>query len=348
MLKYIFGTQDSDNVSLQNEPTVDYNNTIYSFNTPNNATNYDIPNDYRKSSWAPSVIPNIIDYSDDELESDDDIRRDFKIVRDNFTRTSNQLNQNYNYQESSNFSLPTNYPGKYVSNEHEEYHNKPRKEENLDYRRSVLPNFSGEYININTDYVKSDTQVNIDKEIAQLKEGVKKELKNKNSSPQEIQDVQLSSIIVKIKNQNKFLHQLNDIIDLDDELPENLLNKYNNLKADYIKELKNSQIFYQVYSKLLTKYRQLRKEGASSATTILTSTSKSKSVLSLKEKVKLIRSLSNQSSIKITCSNILNELDKLEDKDKTIDELRKKLDDANLKIQTLEKTNKQYSSKLDS
>ncbi|KAK6462846.1 hypothetical protein DFJ63DRAFT_313974 [Scheffersomyces coipomensis] len=369
MFKYFFG--DDDTASLKNEPTIDYNNTIHSFNTvrPSSKVFNSGRNGERVSYQPPvSTIPrtdyNIIDYSDDDLDSIDheidlELQRDYHLIRENYTRTNNKLkfdwenhyNNLYNSSDkldskiknniinnNTNYSLPDNYPGKFVQR-----HRNDRNENEKDYQSDhSFTRPSALYQDVtNNIYVKSDTQMDIDKQIQKLQHEVDQEFIQKSSkvSNSSSQDIQLNSIIIKIKSQNEFLEELNDIIQLNEDkpgIPNNLLDEFNNLRLDYIKELKNSQIFYQSYYKLLNKYRQLKKD-TSLKNKIHTNITKSKSAFTIREKVNLIRSLTKESKIKLTCANILSELDKLDDKDRIIEELNRKLEEANLKIQRLEK-----------
>jgi len=324
MIRYLFGSND-DTTSLINEPTIDYNNTLYSQTSRVSARepSPDLPrrrwNMGRENETLDSRIgtanegirgtessrgrANIIDFSDDELDSDQELTRDYNILVDNFTRPSKKL-------VDSEFSLPSNYPGK--------FNMKHTRNGSIDLFKSM---------NNKPNSIENLYDVKINQEMDKLQQEINREINSKKYQPKKLR---INSVLVKIREQNEFLEYLNQLVDInhsENQVPSNLLQKFNELKKDYINELKGSQALYQGYYKLILKYRNLRKKPTSNT---------NKSAFSIKEKIRLIKSKTTQEQIKLICSNILHEIEQLENKDATITRLQNELDAANQKIRLLE------------
>lgn len=305
MIRYLFGSNDNT-TALVNEPTIDYNNTVYSQrsrlsgreSSPDLPTRWMPPRRENSNSASKGSHRGVIDYSDDELDSDQELTRDYNLLVDNFTRPTRKLDNDY--------SLPSGYPGKFS-----------KKEPII----PTKPNYSGNLYN-----------EKIDLEMEKLQQEINREINTKSHQPKKLQ---ITSILMKIREQNEFLEQLNQLVDInqtEQQVPTNLLQKYNDLKQDYIKELKGSQALYQGYYKLILKYRSLRKDRATPNT--------NKSAFTIKEKIRLIKSKTTQEQIKLICTNLLREIEELDNKDATIARLQGELDAANLKIKQLEEHSK--------
>ncbi|KAG2732344.1 hypothetical protein G9P44_004761 [Scheffersomyces stipitis] len=336
MFKYLFGSNEDSTTPLTNEPTIDYNNTIHTIASERNRLS---PSRFNTESRSNSNY--VLDYSDDELDSEEELTRDFQRISRNLTRSTESIRD---WDLPTNHSLPTNYPGKFpkstrtqeaqVSNgahkgagtygDHVSRTYEPLSD------RVPSADYSENFIE------KSDTT----EQIAKLEQEINEELRSSRKRTK-TDGIQLDSVILKVKQQNQFLSNLNELIDINnsdqeiDNIPSSILRKYQALKEAYIKELNNSQVFYKGYYKLIGKYRQLKNAGngvRSSAPDVNTS----KSGFFIKEKVRLIKSSTKEENIKLICVNILRELDAMEDKDKTIAKYKQDLDAANERIRQLE------------
>ncbi|KAK6456168.1 uncharacterized protein RJT20DRAFT_42171 [Scheffersomyces xylosifermentans] len=346
MWKYLFGTSD-DTAPLTNEPTIDYNQTIDYYNA-NNHLNTTSNFKTTGGNATEEISGDVIDYSDDELDSDEELNRDFQRISENYTKTSHSL-------AVSNYSLPSAYPGKFprstsATTIQNEYANTQtaRGLQSTTNHANILTNkivpdpttqpqrYTGRKSKITPDEKNEDR---ITDEIANLQQEISNELRvfrAKNNG----QGFSLESAIDQVKNQNRFLQNMNELVDISinenekENIPGNILKKYLDLKEAYIKEMTNSQMFYKGYYKLIVKYRALKKSsnlatGKSSKT--------SKSGLSIKEKVRVVKSSTKDPNIKTICANILQELDSIADKDdQLILKYKHDLEAANNRIRLLE------------
>lgn len=104
---------------------------------------------------------------------------------------------------------------------------------------------------------------------------------------------QLNELNQNVISNNKYLNQLNELINIDND-PEINTNdtKYNKLRSEYLTELKNHQVFYQNYLKLFQKYKQ----------------SKSDKYSKVIEKLTLMKDTTQENSVKLLCENLLRDL----------------------------------------
>lgn len=119
------------------------------------------------------------------------------------------------------------------------------------------------------------------------------------------------------------LADLADFVTLHDPhaLSADLQARYNALRDDYIRELRNTETFYKAYYKLVFKYRTLKKlvKQASSST--------------IRERIKLIRAASTHESIRADCDQLLADIDA---SDKLVAYYQSQLAAANARIADLE------------
>lgn len=102
----------------------------------------------------------------------------------------------------------------------------------------------------------------------------------------------LSELNQKVENNNKFLEKLNDLVDCKKEAEEDDDNvKYNELRSQYIKELKTYQEFYENYITMFQEFKDLK--------------DRNRKVLT---KIRLIKNTTDDNSIKLICNNILDDL----------------------------------------
>lgn len=119
------------------------------------------------------------------------------------------------------------------------------------------------------------------------------------------------------------LADLADFVNLNDPhaLSTDLQARYDALRDDYIRELRNTETFYKAYYKLVFKYRTLKKlvKQASSST--------------IRERIKLIRAASAHESIRADCDQLLADIDA---SDKLVAYYQSQLAAANARIADLE------------
>lgn len=102
----------------------------------------------------------------------------------------------------------------------------------------------------------------------------------------------LTELNHQVENNNKFLERLNDLVDCKKDADEDDDNvKYNELRSQYIKELKTYQEFYENYITMFQQFKDLKE--------------KNRNVLS---KIRLIKNTTDDNSIKLICNNILDDL----------------------------------------
>ncbi|ODV80763.1 uncharacterized protein CANTADRAFT_4768 [Suhomyces tanzawaensis NRRL Y-17324] len=375
MLKYFFGVGD-DTGSLRNEPTIDYNNTLPSLNTslrgtsrgplnPIEAISRDADARYTRYDYKDNTRA-VIDFSDDDLDSDEEVTRDFNMIMDNFTRTSEHMSRYSDDRHSTAFSLPSDYPGKFEtprdakSGGYTALHSQHRPPKNrfLDEtwqsggRKGTKQTNERVSVSNPKDPLLFTEKINV--QIEELQQQVENELRSAAGS--EVEDVNVKRAMEKITLQNEFLSQLNALVDLnmasteEQSIPNNLLQKYHILKQEYLKELHNSQDLYKGYYKLILKYRLLRKNHRHddpAGNNTADRRSVNRSTFTVKEKIRLIKSTSNQESIKLICVNVLKELESLENKDAIIESYKRELEAANAKIKELETTLQDRNSTRD-
>ncbi|CCE83329.1 Piso0_003904 [Millerozyma farinosa CBS 7064] len=119
------------------------------------------------------------------------------------------------------------------------------------------------------------------------------------------------------------LADLADFVNLNDPhaLSADLQARYDALRDDYIRELRNTETFYKAYYKLVFKYRTLKKsvKQASSST--------------IRERIKSIRAASAHESIRADCDQLLADIDA---SDKLVAYYQSQLAAANARIADLE------------
>lgn len=330
---------------LRNEPTIDYNNTIYS----NSASTYEptidsrfdltrarryedrnnIKREYTRDNFPDheiirrNITPlknEVSDTSNGILrihenynnifenvyeDSDEELNTDFNSILHNITETDNKLTR-------TNNSLPLYYPGKFVKD-----YSRPRRDENGNEFKLRTKNGHNSYVD--EQMKKLDLEISQER-TTELNTKYNIDLNHKISAEN---DVDWDSIAKDIDEQNKFLNDLNNLIDLtnNESIPKNIQDKYEILKKDYLKELKNLENFYKAYYRLVVKYRTLKNKK------------KNPRSISLKEKVRLIKSTSLQLSIKNICDNLLLEL---QDNEDSIEYYKSELEKANMRIKELE------------
>lgn len=348
-LSSIFGTTSP----LTNEPTIDYNNTIQTYPTYNEDTisTQRLRRPYRNHSMSgfdddsrrngPYVSDQINKdknykdlFSDQYVidsqaldDSDDDLNSDIDYIFNRYNHTNELVNNlpkrmpssisNRDSQLDFDKKLPMGYPGRFPS-------------------PLVLLRESHRYTSdsIDNDLKKLEREINLENDITtarlnarynqyptyDTKKVGKYEALNDAANSNE---TRLNEMVNRISDRNKFLNELNTFVDLNDqvEVPADINEKYKALREEYIKELTNCQNFYKAYYKLVFKYRNLKKEVGNSSMT------------PIREKIKLIKSTSQQLSIRIVCDNLLTEIDK---SDKLIAHYKNELALANSKIKHLE------------
>lgn len=156
----------------------------------------------------------------------------------------------------------------------------------------------------------------------------------------------LREIIGQVEKQNEFLSNLNDLVDVNKELlkeeqvqakdyestVKNTNDKdnvdyekeYKQLRKEYIEELSNHQFFYKSYQRLMIKYKELKGKLSPGG---------SDPNKKLKDKVRLIKATTSQSSIRSICDNLLLEIN---ENDLLLNSYKLELEAANLKIKQLE------------
>lgn len=373
----IFG---NNSINLTNEPTIDYNDTIPSFEDEfrpkqdshlisyNHSSESTIPTrdlsmKYRhrqsevrnmsRDRYSISGDKNLFNRGYNELFGD--------VKGDQFDYASSEtlgpvnrqipLNYNNQYDKFTNISSPSdknriknskyvNHAGNYRYNNH-----RISKYDSIDNTTSSLPaNYPGKFPkDLTTDekirqleqelLVETDFNTNCNKNIISRTPFKKYEeivtIDGKTTKG-------LRTILGQIEKQNQFLSNLNDLVDVNgdvmykkeiskpEQIKSNYEEEYKKLRKEYIEELSNHQFFYKSYQRLMMKYKELKAKISSS---------ESDPSKKLKDKVKLIKSTTTQSSIRTICDNILLEVN---ENDLLLNSYKLELEAANLKIKQLE------------
>lgn len=106
---------------ITNEPTIDYNETIHSWNTNSNPSSKKLPNSNSNNriplryGEANRYDPNHFEIEDD---SDDELNNDMNMIYNQFTETNSRLSDGYGFNNARDYnppasSLPSNYPGSF-------------------------------------------------------------------------------------------------------------------------------------------------------------------------------------------------------------------------------------------
>ncbi|EGW34750.1 uncharacterized protein SPAPADRAFT_47834 [Spathaspora passalidarum NRRL Y-27907] len=331
MIKYLFGVGEDDSRPLVDEPTIDYNETIHS-STPSSQGNLrqtrkSILKDTTGSSHNNPDIPVIGDLSDSELDYDDDLIHDINLVRE-VTQT---LSSGYDGlgNHATRISIPDDYPGKYPrSRERTSNLSEQKNDPNWDIRASKggrTSNYSKSYES--TEQVYEST---IDRKLDQLRIEVDNELKNYKNKPSTGNDdttSQLRELNTRLKARTQYLSKLSQLTKAYNEeqnestiVPPDIMEKYDNMKTEYLEELHRTQTLYLAYYRLLEKHLQFRKTK-STKNDVTVSKSATKSVIPMREKIKLIQSKTSDSTIKNLCGNVLSDVNKWEqDRDSLLKE----------------------------
>lgn len=322
---------------LTNEPTIDYNNTIQTYGHNENIISPQGP----QSQWDTATDTGTGPYSrkpdskyrelfrDEYIidlrvldDSDDELNTDIDYIFDKYKHTNEVVGRMpRGVGELDELRLPDGYPGRYPSPlSRVGAPGAPRGvsvERDVDRDLRTLEREVDLEQDINT--ARLNARYN---EYAGGSRGTGKlgtvELGTGGGN-----DRQLRAMVERVSDRNRFLAELNEYVDLSGlaDVPANITDKYNALRAEYIKELSACQNFYRAYYKLVFKYRNLKKHVTKPTAT------------SLREKVNLIRSTSLQLSIRTLCDSLLGELS---DNDRLISHYQNELARANLKIKHLE------------
>lgn len=381
----IFG---NNSIDLSNEPTIDYNHTIPSFDdevyrkqdhhliSNNQSTETTMPtrdssrqypyrqNETRetpRNDYSMSRDKNLFHRGYNDLfgdVKDDQFDYDYSQIQG---RVSRQIPPKYNGQYSkfrsmnspsdkrrTNYSLYDNHTENYRYNNH-----RIENPESIDNTTSSLPaNYPGKFPKDSTTdekirqlerelLVETDLNTNYNKNIRSWTPSKKyEEIVTADGNATK----NLRTILGQIEKQNQFLSSLNDLVDVNLDVmskkeiskPQQIKSKnevnyeeeYKKLRKEYIEELSNHQLFYKSYQRLMIKYKELKAKISSSD---------SDPNKKLKDKVKLIKSTTTQSSIRSMCDNILLEVN---ENDLLLNSYKLELEAANLKIKQLESKSK--------
>ncbi|WEJ95917.1 hypothetical protein PSN45_003448 [Yamadazyma tenuis] len=108
----------------------------------------------------------------------------------------------------------------------------------------------------------------------------------------------LKSLNDQIVENNRVLSKFDELLKINNDpelrIPDKDNERYNNLRSEYLSELTNHQVFYQNYLKLFQKYKNL----------------KSDKYAKVIAKLELIRDTTEENSIKLICTNLLNDFSK--------------------------------------
>ncbi|CUM66088.1 uncharacterized protein PRCAT00003742001 [Priceomyces carsonii] len=310
MLGEVFSNLFGASGALSNEPTIDYNQTIQSFPSNDYESTIDtrFDNDasrrlQRTGIMRDSVDPKPYDSFTNATSGGNftnlfsgviDDESDEEINNDISSILDNLTKTTRKFSERDEYSLPQDYPGKF---------------------RPVTPKERNSSADINRQIREIETE---------LENEQKRTVVNSRRMETYSQQRHLRDLVEKVEKQNAFLYHLNELVDISatEEVPSNISQKYSELKEEYIKELSNIKTFYEAYYKLVLKYRDLKKKKKPAP-----------SLVSVKEKIRLIKSTSNQASIRSTCENILRELS---DNENTAGYYKDELKKANERIKELE------------
>ncbi|RLV93107.1 hypothetical protein JA1_002734 [Spathaspora sp. JA1] len=312
MLKYFFGVGDDDSRPLVDEPTIDYNDTIHS-TTRSTPPRKSILKDNTATGTTSRLynthIPELGDYSDSELDYDDELINDVNIVRE-ITQSTTGFEGRFGAD---------NYPGKYPHSRDGTH--EVRYEDEGKRERNIYP----------TEPIYEST---IDRKLNQLQIEVDNEIYKYRNSKEDPSDTssQLHDINQRLKARSQYLNKLSQLAAVYNEeekslIPGDIMEKYEDLKTDYLQELKTTQTLYLVYYRLLEKHLQYRKGKT-------VKKESSKSVLPIREKIKHIQSKTSEQSIKNICGNILSDVNKWEQERDQLLEEKQKLQEDLLKMKT--------------
>lgn len=301
---------------LENETTIDYNDTVRS-KASNPEQNWTNRYAYRDLFADDPSEARVVDDSDEELTQDVD------YIFNRYHHTNDMVK-----------NLPRNYPGRFNTPEPSYETNTKRTKNNdindYDYQRPTgrLRWASDRFLNsVDRDLKKMEEEINLERDIntAKANAGYNQFLRQ-DSSLWQNSEMDLNDLVNRVQERNSFLERLNDyaVINEQQRFFSDIASKYDSLRKEYIEELEAHQKFYNVYYKLMSKYRTLKKNTPSKHLN---------SSVIRREKVNLIKMNSLQPSVKLACNILANELDK---NDNLLLYYENELSNANKRIEQLE------------
>lgn len=306
-IKKFFGFED-ENFTLVNEPTIDYNNTIQTLSSTknNDILEKELENDKKYTNLFYSN--NDINYKSNQVESEEEITTGINTLLNTFSKKKTNFSEKKNNLILNDIDNNRNFKSSNINHFNDYKNNYHNKNGSLDH-----------HINF-----KSNKLTNLKKNLFEFK-------KKKNDK-----DINQKSFVEKLKKQNEFLTYLNDLFDLNSSkeyISPNVIKNYDSLRECYLNELKRSEILYNAYFKLILKYRELKNKNISFNDPLKRV---SKYHVRIKEKIQSVkRTVTNDLLIDI-CTELLDEIEKLEHNDIYVDKLQNDLNSANLKIIELE------------
>ncbi|RCK60469.1 hypothetical protein Cantr_08678 [Candida viswanathii] len=274
MWKYLFGLDDDDS-KLVNQPTIDYNVTSTRTARRNNNNNTNNPRATNHRTYGTVIDYTSEDEDDDELDLD--IRYNTNMIHE-WT-----INNNNNNNNPPTNTLPQEYPGKF-----------PRRPQSAP-----------------TTTVKGERDLARNYKIERKIESLQREIDAEIQSDRNSNMVQnINSLHSRILQQTSILNNLSDLVEMyldNEEMLSGEDEKYKALKKEYLAELNRVLILQEAYFLLFNRYMELKRLNKRS-----NRSSSGGSGVSLKEKVKLIKSKTTDVGIKNICDNVIGEVKKLE------------------------------------
>lgn len=306
-----FSSLFNDKSPLQNEPTIDYEQTIETYpgfddkglRTPSSAQ-------FRGSERFDDIDLPKSHYGVDSLnfsDSDDDIGHDIDYVFNNYTHTQDKIK-----------SLPSDYPGRFPTSTFL----MPQKGSNSGIDKEI------EQLQREIDL---DNDINIAKSNANMNRfSILGESENSGTEARYSGRKRLQSILTQVSTNNEFLKDMNDYVNINDvmDVSENMQHKYQKLREEYISELKNCQKFYKAYYSLVQKYRNIKAQLKQSQVGLPPLASS----VRMKEKINYIKSNTELISVKTACNALAHDIDL---KDETLRYYELELKKANQRIEDL-------------
>ncbi|RCK56468.1 hypothetical protein Cantr_04970 [Candida viswanathii] len=218
----------------------------------------------------------VIDYTSED-EDDDELDQDIRY-------NTNMIHEwTVNNNNPPTTTLPQGYPGKF-----------PRRPQSAP-----------------TTTIKSERDVARNYKIERKIESLQREIGAEIQSDRNANMVQnINSLHSRILQQTSVLNNLNDLVEIyldNEEMLSGEDEKYKALKKEYLAELNRVLILQEAYFLLFNRYMELKRLNKRNIRS-----GSGGSGVSLKEKVKLIKSKTTDVGIKSICDNVIGEVKKLE------------------------------------